>query len=289
MSILEPLKALEYCEKQVKQKDFATYLHGLFLPYEIRAFFYVIHALRLELVLAREQILHSTLLSTKETWWLENLDQIWSNNPAQEPISVALNELRKYHVTRKSHFERLIKGHFEEPSLTSWRAFDRYIDNNFTMSTYATIELLHMFKEPEFNVATYAGRAWGVMELLLRTKYYAEQGRFYFPKELLEKYGIPEGVLREDEKNNTNVVPEQIFDAVLEVAAYGKSNLEKARELQGTLPKYCYMAFLNMPTVEEYYLKLEKRNFNVFESKTNKFFWPKVFIKIGRAARKRTF
>lgn len=289
MSILEPVKALEYCERQVKDKDFTCYLHGLFLPHEIRVFFYAIHAFRLELVQSREQTLHSSLLSTKQTWWFENLDRIWENNPAQEPISVAINELRKYHVTRKSHFQRIIKGNFEEPSLTSWRAFDRFIDNNFTMSTYLTIELLHMFKENEFNVATYVGRAWGVMELLQRTKYYAQQGRFYFPKEVLEKYGIPDGVAKEDERTNTNVVPEQIFDAILEVATYGKSNLEKARELQSSLPKYCYLAFLNMQIAEEYYTRLEKRNFNVFDSKTNKLFWPKVLLKLGKAARKKSF
>lgn len=289
MSILEPLKALDYCQQQVKKYDMSTYIHGLFLPSEIRPFFYVLHAFRLELIKSREQVLHSSLLSTKETWWLDNIEQIWNNNPADEPISVSLNELRKYHVIRKSHFERMIKGHFDQSSIKTWRSFDRFIDNNFTMYSYATIELLHMFKEPEFLAATYAGRAWGIMELLLMTKYFTDRGRFYFPEELLEKYGLPLSVSVEDQEKKANVIKEEFFDVVLEIAAYGRSNLEKARKMNNEIPKYAYLAFLNLQFADDFYERLEKKNFNVFEMRSNSLFWPKMAWRLAKAVKRKGF
>jgi phytoene/squalene synthetase len=289
MGILEPLKALEYCEREVKKNDMASYIHGLFLPSEIRPFFYTVHAFRLEMVKAREQIHHTTLISTKESWWLDNLEQIWNNNPAEEPISISLNELRKYHVTRKSHFERMVQGSFDHSSIKSWRSFDRFIDNNFTMCSYAIVDLLHMFKEPEFLAATYAGRAWGVMELLLRTKYYSDHGRYYFPQDLLEKYNLPLSVAVEDTKISSNVIPEGFFDVILEVAAYGRNNLQKAREMKSELPKYAYLAFLNLQFAEEFYERLEKQNFDVFRLQKNMLFWPKIAFRIASAVRKKGF
>ena len=76
MSVFNPLHSLDYCEKQVKSKDIGSYIHGLFMPREIRPFYFAVHAFRLELIQSREVIQHSTLLSTKQSWWLENLDSI---------------------------------------------------------------------------------------------------------------------------------------------------------------------------------------------------------------------
>jgi phytoene/squalene synthetase len=289
MSVFHPLQALDYCESQVKDKAMGVYLHGMFLPPEIRPFFYSIHALRIELIKSRENIMHSSLISTKQAWWLENLDSIWNSFPAQEPVSIAISELKKYHTVRKSHFERLIKGVFEEPQMKNLRAFDRYIDNNYTMCCYLTLEILHYFGEAEFEAITYAGRSWGIMELLLRTKYYAEQGRFYFPEDLLEKYKIPTNISKENEENHTNELPEQFYDLILEIAAYGRMNLEKARENQSSLPKYAYLGFLQLAQAEMFYKKLEQRNFNIFDAKTRKFSWMPLAWKMFKCARKKVF
>lgn len=289
MSIFNPLESLKYCEAEVKKKDLGSYVHGLFMPPEIRAFYYVAQALRLELVKSRESVQHSSLMATKMQWWLDNLDAIWSSAPAEEPISIAVSELRKYHVVRKSHFERMVKGSFEESAIKNWRAFDRYIDNNYTMVYYILIEILHFFNEAEFEAATYAGRSWGIMTLLMRTKYYADRGRFYFPEELMAKYSIPLGVSVENEETHVNELPESFYDVVLEVAAYGKQNLQKVYETRGNLHKNSYFAFLQMKQAEYFYAKLEKHNFKIFEPKAKQIFWPSVLIKTFNCARKRTF
>lgn len=287
-SVLDRMAALDYCESEVRKNDFGSYLHGLMLPPEIRPFHYAAHALRLELTRSREAVNNPSLLTTKLTWWLENLEAIWANNPADEPISVAINELRKHHVVRKSHFERLVRGNFEEIPLKNWRLFDRFIDNNYTMIYYISLELFHCFQEKEFQAATYAGRAWGISQHLLRTKYYSDQGRFYIPEELLEKYGVPLSIAKENEETHENELPEGFFDLILEIAAYGKQNLEKAREFND-LPKHAYLSFLQMSQAEYFYKKLEKGNFDIFQAKTRKTFWPSVTFKMIKCARKGRF
>ena len=289
MSIANPIVALNFCEAEVKSKDLGSFLHGHFLPPEIRPFYYATQALRLELTQSRESVRTSTIISTKLAWWLENLEAIWADSPASEPISIAINELRKHHVVRKSHFERLIKGNFDETPIKTWRLFDRFIDGNYTMVYYITLELFHFFQETEFQAATYAGRAWGISQHLLRTKYYADMGRFYFPEETMVKYGIPVNVTKENEESHENEMPEGFYDLVLEVAAYGKQNLEKAREMQGSLPKYSHLIFLQMNQAEMFYNKLEKCNFDIFKPKARKFFWPSVLFKMLRSSRKGRF
>lgn len=285
MSIFNPIAALDYCEKEVRSKDIGSYIHGLFLPKEIRPFFYTAHALRLELVQSREMIRNASLMSTKLDWWIENLDFIWSNSPPNEPISIAVNELRKHHVVRKSHFERLIRGSFEEEVIKNWRLFDKFIDNNYTMVYYITLELFGLLKEKEFEAATYAGRAWGISQHLLRTKYYADHNRFYFPEEILTKYKVPLNFTSENE-NHENLLPESFYDIILETAAYGKQNLSKLREIQSTLPRISYLVFLQMTQAEYFYNRLEKYNFNLFNQKSRKTSWPVVAYRMAKCAKR---
>lgn len=98
------------------------------------------------------------------------------------------------------------------------------------MCFYILIEMMQMYDEAEFKVATYAGRAFGISEVLRFTKYYLEKNECYYPEKLLRKYGIERSIL--EEKNKELIVPEKFYDCVLEVAAYGKRNLQKAREMQ---------------------------------------------------------
>lgn len=287
MSIYEPVKALEHCEAEVTKKDIGHYIHGRFLPPEIRPYYYAVHALRLEMLKTRESMQNSTLKSGKLTWWLENLEGIWDGTPAMEPISIALKELRKYHIVRKSHFERMIRGRLQETDIKTWENLDWFIDNNYTMSFYILLELFHLYEETEFQAATFAGRSWGIYNLLLMTKYYLDRGRCYLPEELLIKHSLPLSVTIEDETNQTNKVPESFYDVVLEVATYGKKNLEKAREY--TLPKHANLVFLPLVEAEKFYNRLEKHNFNVLDPKALRSPWASVFWKMTRHLKRGTF
>lgn len=126
--------------------------------------------------------------------------------------------------------------------MTSWTSFDKFLDDNYTMQYYALLELLQLNGEEEFNVATFVGRAMGVADLLKRSKYYLGKNRCYFPKEVLMKHAVPLSILQE--VNGVQEVPEEFYDAVLEIAAYGKQSLDKARSLASTLPKHSHIPFL---------------------------------------------
>lgn len=192
MSIFEAANALKHCESEACKRDNKVYLHSFFLPPQIRPYYFTIHAFRLELFKTREMTEQSTLRTNRIGWWLENLNNIWQGNPAQEPISIALNEMRKYTSVRKSHLERMVKGRviftqLEDPEIRNWEHFDKYVDDNYTMPYYLLIELLQYVNEPEFRAATYVGRAYGVYQLLDYTSYYLRQGNCLFPESVLKK------------------------------------------------------------------------------------------------------
>lgn len=289
MSIFNPLEALEHCEREVTKADIGVSLHGKFIPEELRLYYYTVHNFRLELFKTRELMTNTTLQSSKQEWWLQNIDDIWELRPPREPLSIALGELRKFSTVRKSHFERMISGRLQDPVMQTWAHFDRFIDNNYTMSVYILLELFCLYGEAEFKAATFVGRAWGISQFLLLTQYYSDRGRFYFPQELLAKHNLPMSVSIDDTENKNDQIQEQFFDVILDVAAYGKMNMEKAREMAPGLPKYSNLAFLPLIQSEYYYNNLEKHNFDVFNVKTRRIPWARVFFNMIKHVRKGTF
>jgi phytoene/squalene synthetase len=163
-------------------------------------------------------------------------------------ISIALYDMQNRIPVSKTHFERMVRGRLDEQDLISWMTFDRYVDDNYTMMYYILLEMFNARGEDEFKAATFAGRAFGIADILRRTNYFLKSGRNYFPVPLMKKFGISEQILSDDIENNVRKVPEQFYDCVLELAQYGKKNLESARELIPSLKKNSSLLFL--PTVE---------------------------------------
>lgn len=195
MSVFEAANALKYCEVEACKHDNKVYMHSFFLPPAIRPYYFTIHAFRQELFKIREMTEQSTLRTNRIGWWLENLNNIWDGRPAQEPISIALNEMRKYTSVRKSHFERMVQGRviyiqLGDTEITNWESLDKFIDDNYTMPYYLLIELLQYYEEPEFRAATYVGRAYGIYQLLDYTSFYLKQGKCLFPETVLKKVSV---------------------------------------------------------------------------------------------------
>ena len=103
------------------------------------------------------------------------------------------------------------------------------------------------------------------------------------------KYDIPLNFTQENEKTNENELPESFYDLILEIAAYGKENLDKARELQSSVPKYTNIVLLQLNQAEYFYKNLESYNFKIFEKNSRKIFWPKVFLNMIQCVRKGKF
>mmetsp|Transcript_25613 Transcript_25613/g.44775 ORF Transcript_25613/g.44775 Transcript_25613/m.44775 type:complete len:288 (-) Transcript_25613:705-1568(-) len=287
MSLLDPGSALKYCEQEVAKYDELAQMHSMFIPRSVRPYYFAIQQLRIQMFKTREQTHTSTLRSNRQTWWLTNLDNIWENRPAPEPLSIALHEIYKHTGVHKAHLVRMVKGRLEETEMSDWLSLDKFLDDNYTMQFYALLEIFQMTGEEEFNCATYVGRAIGIADLLKRTKYYLESNRVYFPKELLLKHNIPINIISEED--GTQQVPEQFYDAVLDVAAYGKQSLDKARSLQSTLPKYANIAFLPLVEAEDYYARLAKRNFGLFNPKIGKPWAASLLFRMARHFRRGVF
>mmetsp|Transcript_30675 Transcript_30675/g.30315 ORF Transcript_30675/g.30315 Transcript_30675/m.30315 type:complete len:183 (+) Transcript_30675:313-861(+) len=182
----------------------------------------------------------------------------------------------------------MIRGRLQDQEIKTWQHFDRFIDNNYTMTFYILLELFGLFGETEFTAATFAGRAWGVSDLLLLSKHYTANGRFYFPEELLTKYKLPISVAMDDQDQKEKI-PEQFFDVILEVAAYGKQNMEKAREMLPSLQKYTNIAFLPLSQCDHFYSQLEKSNFDIFKISNNSLPWTRILLSMIRHIRAGTF
>jgi len=66
----------------------------------------------------------------------------------------------------------MIRGRLEMRDLISWMSFDRYIDDNYSMIYYILLEMFDQRSEDDFKAATFAGRAYGIADVLRRTSYF---------------------------------------------------------------------------------------------------------------------
>jgi phytoene/squalene synthetase len=187
----------------------------------------------------------------------------------------------------------------EDTNIQTWAQFERFIDDNYTMPFYLLLELMNLYGEEEFRAATLIGRAVGVADVISRTKAALETSRCYYPEELLKKvrvrqFGVPVGVMKEDEDGHQQIIPEAFYDVVLETAAYGRKNLLEARELSKSLPGRTFIALLPAVSVtqveaELYYARLEKYNFAVMNRQAHKSNFWKLLYHMTKAYRGRRF
>jgi len=84
---------------------------------------------------------------------------------------------------------------------------------------------------------------------------------------LLQAHGLSDRIAIDDLDNNVRNVPEEFYDAVLELASYGRKNLEMCRELLPGLNKNTHLLFLPTTEAAMYYDLLEKSNFGILDSK----------------------
>ena len=246
-------RAQEYCQNLVKTHDLAAYINSHFLPKELQTYYFTIHALRIELFKAGEVARHSTLKASRMAWWLDNIEKARLGTPNPEPISIALEFMLRRVSVRKSHLERMVRGRvsftqLEETSVKTWQHFDRFVDDNYTMSFYLMLEVMGLYGENEFKAATFIGRAVGIADIISRTRLYLETSRCYFPEDLLHKVGsrqhsVPLGGMKEQESDHKQVVPESFYDVVLETAAYGKKCIQEGREVK-EVPDKTFLALL---------------------------------------------
>lgn len=285
------LRALDYCHRLLRTHDLFAYMHCHFLPQALQSHFHTVHALKIELFKAGELARQSTLRSSRMTWWMDNLEKARLGQPNPEPVSIALDFMLRRVSVRKSHLERMVRGRLDDVSIRTWAHFDRFVDDNYTMPFYLLLEIMGLYGEAEFNAATLVGRAVGIADILSRTRLYIETGRCFFPEEILEKvictqYGIPSAAFQE--KEGVQTLPESFYDAVLEVAAYGRRYLNDARAVTG-LPNPTFIALLPAVSTELYYNRLEKYNFAVMNSRSHQVNATRAFFSMMQAFRGRKF
>jgi NADH dehydrogenase [ubiquinone] 1 alpha subcomplex assembly factor 6 len=62
------------------------------------------------------------------------------------------------------------------------------------------------------------------------------------------------------------IVREELYDVILEIAAYAKKHLEVGRSYQEKgLPEHCHRAFLLTVEADHFLKQLEKLNFDIFD------------------------
>ncbi|XP_035679085.1 NADH dehydrogenase (ubiquinone) complex I, assembly factor 6-like [Branchiostoma floridae] len=110
------------------------------------------------------------------------------------------------------------------------------------------------------HAASHIGKAIGICTALRAAPYLANRRRVFLPMDVMMQFGVSqEDIVRgkQDQK---------VKDVMYEIASLSHSHLEKARSLKKDVPRKAMSAFLPALSCDSYLKKIQKADFNVFDS-----------------------
>ncbi|XP_023942076.2 NADH dehydrogenase (ubiquinone) complex I, assembly factor 6 homolog [Bicyclus anynana] len=256
-------KSLEYCATIVRQHDYENYLATLLLSRTLRSPALVVRAFNAEIARVQDQTTDPMTAALRLQFWQDAVGVIYEQNSASVPANPVTQELNKvcaaYKLPRR-YVERLISsrtGLLKTKYFKSLEDVETYTENTVSTIYYLLLSIAGVANVHADHAASHLGKAQGIVNILRSVHVSNHHKTICLPMEVLMKYQVSQqSVLRgTDSENMRNVI--------FEIASRANSHLEKARKIE--VPKICNQLFLPAIAVDKYLIKLQKKNFNVFD------------------------
>eukprot|EP00297_Palpitomonas_bilix_P011039 CAMPEP_0113882194 /NCGR_PEP_ID=MMETSP0780_2-20120614/8805_1 /TAXON_ID=652834 /ORGANISM="Palpitomonas bilix" /LENGTH=273 /DNA_ID=CAMNT_0000869153 /DNA_START=192 /DNA_END=1013 /DNA_ORIENTATION=+ /assembly_acc=CAM_ASM_000599 len=248
----------------VKQRDRPSYQVGLLCAEDLRAPFFILRALYLEIAYIKDSVADANLASMKMMWWKESISNTIKNpdSALQQPSLRALAELVKSKSFRGRWIERMAEARLDDVQGNRFKSQQEMVDFCETMHASplnALADMEGVTDKETFKTLAYLGKSIGMATLLRGTPFDVQKREIHLPVyELAEK-----GMTQEDffRMEKTDKLTEIVFDC----ANFAWGNLEEARDRMSTVPKKLRGPCLQTVAAEDYLKRLEKFSFDVFE------------------------
>ncbi|CAH0748868.1 unnamed protein product [Diatraea saccharalis] len=226
----------------------------------------VVRAFNVEVARIQDQTTDPQTATFRLQFWQDVLTNIYKkgsdfqNIPAN-PVAQELFKICSCYTLPRKHLERLVSSRSNLLKTRHFRSLEdieRYAEDAVSPVYYLLLNVAAVKDIHADHAASHLGKAQGIVNIL-RSIFVSNRHKIVLlPMEILMRNEISqEEVLR-------GVDSEKMRNVVFEIASRANSHLEKARKI--TIPKIAKQVFLPAISVDKYLTKLQKQNFNVFDT-----------------------
>ncbi|KAI7897832.1 isoprenoid synthase domain-containing protein [Cokeromyces recurvatus] len=261
--------ALTYCKNLVRQRDYEGYLCVPFFPAELRNTQYAIRAFNVELASVRENVSKVEIGKMRMQFWKDVIDRIYAGHPPEQPIALALAEALKTSKLSAMWLKRMISersNNLDDHQFMTIKDMETYSENTQSSLLYLELESLNIKDINTDHAVSHIGKMIGISTFLRSIPFHISQKRLVLPAEITAKHDIvQENIFRGE--------IDRMEDAVFDVATATYDHLLTARSLINKIPAEAFPVLLSAVPHVKFLEKLEKVNFNIFDTKLQKKDW----------------
>jgi phytoene synthase len=279
----DPAWPFAHCEALVRAADPDRFFASLFAPADKRPFLFALYAFSHEVARVRDSVSDPALGEIRLQWWRDALEGKARGDVRRNPVAAALDDtIVRFRLPRAA----LV-------ALVEARAFDLYDDPMPTVdqlegyageTSSALIRLASLIlndgADPgAADAAGHAGVAYAAAGLLRAFPWHARRGQVFLPMQVFERHGVA----RDDIVAGRSIPG--LLAALAELRALTRDHLRRARALRATIPSAVASAFLPAALVEPYLARMERRDYDPFQTVVDLPQWRRQWL-LWRAARR---
>ncbi|GAB4819973.1 hypothetical protein N2152v2_007019 [Parachlorella kessleri] len=232
-------------------------------PWELRAPILALRAFNVETALIGDHAKSEMLVLTRCQWWRDAVNACYKGNPPDQPVARALYEVLQQRPLTRYRLQRMITTREEdltskEPP-ASMRALEEYGEGTVGQLLLLQLEAAGLEGPEAEEAALHLGKAVGIANLLRGTRYHAEKGMVYLPRDQCGLAGVD---ARDILRNKDSQALREVTRAV---AADAKLHLEEARSLAGQLPPTARQLLLPAVGADMYLQALLAKDCNLLD------------------------
>ncbi|CAD8050868.1 unnamed protein product [Paramecium sonneborni] len=290
-SIYKLENSQKYIADLVQKTDWISFAISKHIPKQVRQDYLNICQFHNELARIEETSKERSLGVGKLQYWSDQIDQIFLDNPQRDPLSICLHNTCKNNPLPKYLFQKMInyrKQQVEKQEFANLVDMATAAEANRGSQFLLFLRLMRMdIDNQELKQLTeLSSQAVGITDYLRRVPFTLQNYKLNLPEDIKFKHSINVRSLWDRIRGEPK---EELYDAVLEVAAFARTQMIKTFQYQNKIPTQSFRAFLHLIPSEQYLEELEYYNFKIFEKAINQNSYVQLPITLFKNCRKMRF
>ncbi|KAJ1819941.1 hypothetical protein LPJ60_003492 [Coemansia sp. RSA 2675] len=278
---------IEYCRQLVQKHDYDNYLVSLFSPRLAREAVWGIRALNIELVRIGDTTTSEAAAQMRFSYWRDAVTKLYGDHPVQTPVSRTVHDAVHRFGISKTWLRRLVSEREKTGVNAGFETIadvEKYGERAYACLIHPHLEALGVRDMHADNAARAIGVASAIMNFSRSLPLLLPQKRCDLPRDLVEKHKIDLDALYADPRPKP-----ELREAIYEFSTKGYTRLCGVAEIYvPNSPKQGFPALLAAVPVKEWFERLERADFDVFDKRLQRRSL-RVLWQLWRASRRGTW
>nr|XP_046255539.1 NADH dehydrogenase (ubiquinone) complex I, assembly factor 6 isoform X2 [Scatophagus argus] len=263
----DPHFSEKFCLELVRSRDYDGFVSSLLLPEEARRSSLALRAFNVELAQVKDSVSQKTIGLMRMQFWKTAIDDIYRNDPPNQPVSLELWRAVRKHELTKRWLLRIVterEKDLDDRAYRNLQDLEAYSENTQSSLMYLLLECLGVKDVHADHAASHIGKAQGIVTCLRATPYHSSRRKVYLPVDVCMLHGASqEDFIRGSREPN-------VRDVVYDIASQAHVHLQHARSFSSSVPAAATPAFLQTVVLEDYLQRVRKADFDVFHPSLQK-------------------